>query len=152
MDHAPEARTSATLLGRLRRSPADEAAWCEFVDRYGRMIYRWCLRWKLQQVDAEDVTQIVLLKLADKMRTFVYDRARSFRAWLKTVTHHAWQDYADTRRRFPPGAGGSWPDEALHSAEAREDLVEHLQAERPIQGGQQVRRTLAGLAAGRRSD
>lgn len=34
--------TSATLLGRLRRAPADAAAWREFVDRYGPQILGWC--------------------------------------------------------------------------------------------------------------
>ena len=43
MDSAPEAPTSTTLLGRLRHAPADQAAWSEFVDRYGPKIYRWCM-------------------------------------------------------------------------------------------------------------
>ena len=39
------------------------------------------------------VTQIVLLKLATKLRDFAYDPSRSFRAWLKTVAQHAWLDF-----------------------------------------------------------
>lgn len=53
------------------------------------MVYRWCRRWHLQDADAEDVTQAVLAKLTGKMGSFEYDPARSFRAWLKTVAHHA---------------------------------------------------------------
>jgi RNA polymerase sigma-70 factor (ECF subfamily) len=67
-------------LGRLRHAPADQSAWGEFVDRYGRKIYGWCRHWGLQEPDAEDVTQDVLLKLAEKMRTFAYDASDSFRA------------------------------------------------------------------------
>jgi RNA polymerase sigma-70 factor (ECF subfamily) len=67
-------RTSPSLLGRLRAAPADEAAWAEFVERYGRVIYDWCRRQRLQEADAEDVTQGVLTKLAVRMRTFRYAR------------------------------------------------------------------------------
>ena len=47
--------------------------------RYGRKIYAWCRRWNLQEADTEDVTQMVLLKLAEKMRSFDYDTNKSFR-------------------------------------------------------------------------
>ena len=77
-------QTSASLLNRLRRDPNDQSAWNEFVNRYGPRIHAWCRHWNLQEADAQDVTQIVLLQLAAKMRTFVYDPSRSFRAWLKT--------------------------------------------------------------------
>ena len=84
-----ESKTSATLLARLRQVPADQAAWVQFTERYGRKIYAWCRLWNLQQADAEDLTQDVLLKLAEKMQTFDYDPAKSFRGWLKTVARHA---------------------------------------------------------------
>ena len=81
--------TRVTLLARLRLDPTDQAAWDVFVERYGRHIYRWCRRWKLQDADAEDVTQDILAKLSRTLRDFHYDPARSFRGWLKTVAHHA---------------------------------------------------------------
>src|SRR5262249_4153674 len=85
--------TRVTLLGRLRPDPGDQRAWAEFVEHYGRRVYGWCRRWGLQEADAQDVTQNVLLRLAGKMKEFSYDPARSFRAWLKTVTQHSWSDY-----------------------------------------------------------
>src|SRR5215216_2109392 len=97
MNAGETSHTSATLLARLRQLPADEAAWGEFTERYARKIYGWCRGWKLQEADAHDVTQTVLLKLAEKMQSFVYDPTRSFRAWLKTVTRHAWSDFWDGR-------------------------------------------------------
>jgi hypothetical protein len=36
----PTAPTSPTLLGRLGRLPADEGAWAEFAERYGRQAPR----------------------------------------------------------------------------------------------------------------
>jgi RNA polymerase sigma-70 factor (ECF subfamily) len=117
------------LLARLRLAPADQAAWDEFVARYGRKIYGWCRHWGLQEADAEDVTQEVLLKLSEKMRTFVYDSAGSFRAWLKTLTHHAWQDFVANRRRAGVGCGSTEVLQTLHMAKAREDLLQRLETE-----------------------
>ena len=70
-----ESRTSSTLLGRLRRDPTDQDAWGEFVNRYGPQIYGWCRKRGLQDADAQDVAQTVLVKLAVKMRDFAYDPA-----------------------------------------------------------------------------
>jgi RNA polymerase sigma-70 factor (ECF subfamily) len=119
--------TRATLLLRLRQGATDQAAWGEFVERYGRHIYRWCRQWQLQDADAEDVTQEILLKLAQKLRTFAYDPARSFRGWLKTVAHHAWRDFVDGRRRPEAAGGDGHVEELLGSLEAREDLAHKLE-------------------------
>ncbi len=127
MAGAGDSVTRVTLLGRLRRDPSDAAAWNEFVEHYGRKIYRWCRKWNLQEADAEDVTQNVLLKLAEKMRTFSYDPSRSFRAWLKTLTHHAWQDYLESLQRPGLGSGDSGVHEWLHSVEARDEVVQQLE-------------------------
>ena len=121
--------TSPTLLGRLGRVPADHAAWAEFAERYGRKIYGWCRRWGLQEADAEDVTQDVLLRLARKMRDFSYDPAHSFRAWLKTVTHHAWRDFVEARNRPGAGSGDTAVLEQLQTVQARDDLVGELDGE-----------------------
>jgi RNA polymerase sigma-70 factor (ECF subfamily) len=121
--------TRITLLGRLRRDPTNQAAWAEFVEHYGSKIYGWCRKWNLQEADAQDVTQNVLLKLAQKLREFTYDPERSFRAWLKTLTYHAWSDFLESRQRPGLGSGDSRVGDMLHSVEARDDLVKHLEAE-----------------------
>jgi RNA polymerase sigma factor (sigma-70 family) len=118
--------TRATLLARLRHDPSNEAAWDDFVEQYGRHIYRWCRQWRLQDADAEDVTQEILLKLARKLRDFVYDPKSSFRGWLKTVAHHAWRDFVDGRALARPTADEHiW--ELLQSVEAREDFIQRLE-------------------------
>ena len=129
MEVRPDSGTRVTLLGRLRRDPTDQAAWAEFVDQYGPRIYTWCRKWNLQEADAQDVTQNVLLKLARKMGEFTYDPSRSFRAWLKTLTHHAWSDFLESRARPGLGSGDSHAADILHSLEAREDLVRQLEEE-----------------------
>jgi RNA polymerase sigma-70 factor (ECF subfamily) len=120
------ADTSPTLLGKLRQDPTDQAAWERFVDHYGPQIYDWCRKWHLQDADAQDVTQNVLVKLAAKMRSFTYDPARSFRAWLKTITQHAWSDYVAGRQRPGAGTGDTQVLAKLETIEAREDLMKRL--------------------------
>lgn len=75
------------------------------------------------------MTQIVLLKLARRMRTFTYDPGRSFRAWLKTVTHHAWRDFVEGRARPGAGSGDTGVLELLHTLQARDQLVGELDEE-----------------------
>jgi RNA polymerase sigma-70 factor (ECF subfamily) len=123
---AADSMTGLTLLGKLRMDPDDQLAWHEFVERYGRKIFRWCRNWDLSATDAEDVTQIVLLRLAEKMRHFVYDPSRSFRAWLKTLTQHAWSDFVESQKRPGRGSGDTQMHDLLHTLEARDDLVKHL--------------------------
>ena len=119
--------TRVTLLAQLRHDPTDEAGWDEFVECYGRHIYRWCRQWKLQDADAEDVTQDILVKLTQKLRTFAYDPSRSFRGWLKTVAHHTWRDFADSRRHTRRAAGDGQVQEDMLTLEAREDLARKLE-------------------------
>jgi RNA polymerase sigma-70 factor (ECF subfamily) len=129
MGGAHDSGTRVTLLGRLRRDPTDQAVWAEFVEHYGGKVYRWCRKWNLQEADAQDVTQNVLLRLAEKLRDFRYDPSRSFRAWLKTLTHHAWSDFVEGRQRPGLGSGDSRVGALLYSLEARADLLQHLDEE-----------------------
>jgi RNA polymerase sigma-70 factor (ECF subfamily) len=122
-------KTDFTLLARLRQDPKDQAAWGDFVARYGPKILGWCRRWRLQQADCQDVTQEVLLKLNRLMATFEYDPARSFRAWLKTLAHHAWCDFVAQRRREGLGRCDSQLVAFLESSKAGADLAEDLQDE-----------------------
>jgi RNA polymerase sigma-70 factor (ECF subfamily) len=129
MSNGADSQTSSTLLRRLRQNPTDQAAWNDFVDRYGRMIYRWCRQWGLQEVDAEDATQNVLLDLARQMRTFVYDRNGSFRGWLKTIAYRSWCRLLEKRQR--PGSATCDPEtlNLLKSEAACEDFLAALARE-----------------------
>jgi RNA polymerase sigma-70 factor (ECF subfamily) len=118
--------TRITLLNLLGQDPSDQAGWDEFVERYGRHIYRWFRQWKLQDADAEDVTQDILVRLVQKLRAFAYDPSRSFRGWLKTVAHHAWRDFVDSRHARR-AAGDSQVQDLLLNLEAREDLARKLE-------------------------
>ncbi len=98
--------------------------------RYGPLILRWCRRWKLQEADAQDVTQTVLVRLAERLRTFEYDPAKSFRAYVRTLTHYVWCDFLEARKR--PGSTGTGDSEVLERMDqvaARDDLVTRLTEE-----------------------
>lgn len=118
--------TRASLLSRLRHEPNDQSAWDEFVARYGPQLVAWCRRWGLQEADAQDVAQAVLIRLAVKLRSFVYDPSRSFRAWLRLLARHAWSDFLAERRRAGSGSGDTRVVELLRSVEARDDLERRL--------------------------
>src|SRR5262245_54139401 len=119
--------TNVSLLGRLSRNPSDPRAWGEFVRQYGRRILDWCKRRHLQDADAQDVTQNVLIEVARQMQTFAYDPSRSFRGWLKTLTHSAWCDWLRKHHRQVHGQGGSQVTQLLNSVEARDELVRTLE-------------------------
>jgi RNA polymerase sigma-70 factor (ECF subfamily) len=126
MKQEPDLITSPSLLERVGQA-GDQTAWSEFVGRYGPKILAWCRHWQLQESDAHDVTQEVLLQLVEKLRRFQYDRTRSFRAWLKTLVHHAWQDFLARRGRAGLGSGDSAVWHSLQTVEARADLDRQLE-------------------------
>lgn len=122
-----QARTSVSLLEKLRHDPTDQAAWEAFVHRYAPTIYQWCRAWNLQEADAEDVTQRVLHRLANKFSSFVYDPSRSFRGWLRTLARHAWSDLSAAQQRAGAGSGDTAVVQILHAVEARESLEQRLE-------------------------
>ena len=113
-----DSRTSLTLLEALRQTPNNASAWEKFVWRYRPMIIAWCREWDLQGADAEDVAQDVLARLTEKLAQFQYDPSRCFRAWLKTVTQHAWSDMIAHRLR----GSDSRMIRRLESLDAQADL------------------------------
>jgi RNA polymerase sigma-70 factor (ECF subfamily) len=122
----PEPDTSLTLLDQLHHNPSDPQAWSLFVERYRPRIYNWCLTWGLKASDAEDVVQDVLVKLFGAMTKFQYDPERSFRAWLKTVTKHAWCDFIAARYK-EPGANARPIDAIADSSDAQSDLERQIE-------------------------
>lgn len=127
MESAP-ASTRVTLLHRLAADPRCQESWGEFVRLYGPVIRVWCQRWGLQECDAQDVTQTVLVRLTVKLPAFAYDQTKSFRGWLKTLTHHAWHDFVTDSAQRTRGSGDSAIMARLNSAEARTDLEARVEA------------------------
>src|SRR5262245_6278707 len=80
--------TRASLVLRLR-DPRDEAAWREFVDLYGSLVYGFLRKQGLQDADAADLSQEVLSAVAGAIGRLEYDPQRgSFRNWLFTIVRN----------------------------------------------------------------
>lgn len=89
--------TSVSLLERLR-TPADDAAWRQFVDLYTPLLCHWGRRAGLQDSDVSDLVQDVFTTLVRVLPEFEYDAHKSFRGWLKTILLNRWRNVAAGRR------------------------------------------------------
>lgn len=127
MSTLEQMQTRLSLLFKIAKpGPCDESAWSDFVDKYAPLIYQWCIRHNLQEQDAKDVTQQVLLKLAVHMPGFAYDPTKSFRGWLRTLTYHAWVDFLSEQRR---NRANSEVWKSLASESSREELLKRIDDE-----------------------
>jgi RNA polymerase sigma factor (sigma-70 family) len=107
--------TRPSLIARLG-DPADRAAWRQFVELYGGLVYGFARRRGLQDADAADLTQEVFLAVARAAGRWRFDRGRgSFRGWLHGITRHKIGKWLERRRRQPPGSGDT--DARLRLAE-----------------------------------
>ncbi|MGI9474857.1 MAG: RNA polymerase sigma factor [Rubripirellula sp.] len=80
--------TRSSLLIRLRDSRDDEA-WTEFTAVYEPVIYRMTRRRGMQDADAREIVQEVLVSVATAIDRFDISAAGSFRGWLSRVTRNA---------------------------------------------------------------
>lgn len=81
--------TQVTLLERIHDHD-DAGSWKQFVDIYGPLVMSYCQRRGLQETDAQDVAQEVMILVSKGIDRFRYDPERGqFRNWLGTVTHRA---------------------------------------------------------------
>jgi RNA polymerase sigma factor (sigma-70 family) len=127
VDATTTGQTRVSLLLRLKQAPQDQAAWQEFARRYEPRLRSWCQHWRLQDADAQDVAQTVLLQLLTKLQSFEYDPNGSFRSWLWTLAHHAWQDLIVRRRQALTNLDQGGTHDPLDSVAARDDLQVRLQ-------------------------
>lgn len=76
--------TRISLIRRIGDSN-DLPAWTEFCAIYERAIYETARRFGLQDADAHEVSQEVLLKVSHRVHEFNPDRDGRFRGWLAKV-------------------------------------------------------------------
>jgi len=106
------------LLVRVR-DPADQAAWHEFVEIYRPLILRLARQKGMQEADADDVAQQVLVAVARAVEQRPHDPKRAkFRTWLNRVAHNAILN-ALTRGRPDRGSGDSALLAVLNQHESR---------------------------------
>ena len=99
--------TRASLLARLG-DPEDRAAWQQFVELYGSLVYGFARQRGLQDADAADLTQEVLLAIAQTAGRWHYDpKQGTFRGWLYRITRNKIARLLQRRRVQPIGSGDS---------------------------------------------
>jgi len=102
---SPETRVS--LILRLPNA-SDADAWNEFVAIYRPVVFSLARRGGLQQADAEELTQEVLLAVASSVSRWQPDEQRGrFRTWLARITHNLLVNFLIQRRRRGWKCGGS---------------------------------------------
>lgn len=102
-----EPTTRPSLLLRLRDA-SDERAWSDFVAVYEPVIYRTVKRRGMQDADAREIVQEVLMSVAAAIDRFDITGNGSFRGWLNRITRNATIDRLRTvqsRREMIGGSG-----------------------------------------------
>lgn len=103
MTHVPE--TQPSLILRLRDA-RDQQAWATFLEIYQPLIYRIVRTRHVQDADAREVTQDVLMAVAGSIDRWEADPARgTFRGWLTTITRNLVVNFLIKQSRHPRGRG-----------------------------------------------
>lgn len=94
-----EYQTRQTLLAKIKNE-RDDKSWEDFSFYYSQYIYNIVRRMKLGHHDAEDLVQIILLKLWNKMPDFEYKPGKgAFRGWLCRVTQNETKNYLRSKNK-----------------------------------------------------
>ena len=126
--------TSLSLLERVKKQ--DQAAWYQLEQLYTPLVLRWCGQWGLKDADSEDRRQEVFTAVFNAIGAFRREPpAKTFRKWLRTITHNKVRDYWQRIKYQPAAAGGSdhqaWlnelpagpPDDEATAQEEESELV-----------------------------
>lgn len=117
------------MIYQITSGVADAQSWERFVYLYGPQILAWCRKYGLQDADARDVTQEVLLQVSRQVQRLQYDPARKFRGWLRAVVHGAWCQWVERNLGRERGAADTAMLTVLEQAPARDDLLARMEAE-----------------------
>lgn len=134
--------TRGTLLAAVK-SPENRLAWEEFVLLYRPVIYRMARRRGMQDSDAQDVTQDVLMRIAGSIERFELNQETRFRYWLRRVAKNAILN-AIAKRPRDPAAGGTVAKDLLDeqpavSPELEKELENEFQREQFLRAAKVVR-------------
>jgi RNA polymerase sigma-70 factor, ECF subfamily len=105
--------TSLSLVERLRQSPENES-WNQLADLYTPLIRAWLRRYDVQDSDADDLIQEVLLAVSKDLSEFEHaGQPGTFRGWLKAILINRLRKFWRARDRRPQARGDSEIDARL---------------------------------------
>lgn len=120
--------TRPSLLLRLG-DPSDQTAWEEFTSLYWPVIYRLARKRGLQDADAQDLAQKILLTLSRKIADWKpTTESGAFRGWLSVVTRNVTLNMLSRRKQDIPRGGTSMLQQ-LASLPEREDVDREFELE-----------------------
>lgn len=97
--------TSISLIERVR-GETDSPAWQRFVEIYRPLLMRWTHRFDVQNNDAEDLVQDVMLVVMRELPQFQHnERTGAFRNWLRTILVNRLRDFWRGRQYRPVATG-----------------------------------------------
>ncbi|WP_422927510.1 RNA polymerase sigma factor [Singulisphaera sp. PoT] len=118
---AEDVPDTTLLVFSFLNDAADAESRTLFFIRYGEAISGWCRKYGLQEADADDLAQDLLIAICTTMKATSFDRGKGpFRQWMKTVTRNACMDFY---RRKPPKVF----QELYEDIPARDDLERQFQ-------------------------
>jgi RNA polymerase sigma factor (sigma-70 family) len=122
--------TRLTLLTRIKDGK-DVAAWKEFMQLYGPVIYGFARNRGLQDSDSADIVQEVLRSVARSAHKLEYDPKKgTFRGWLYTIARNKVYNFLSSTKNKPKGGGDPDVAERLDSVpDHREDAEESWELE-----------------------
>jgi RNA polymerase sigma-70 factor, ECF subfamily len=99
--------TSLSLLNRLCRSPEAES-WNRLVDLYAPLLRAWLRKYDVQDADADDLVQEILIAVMKDLNTFEHGgHPGAFRGWLRAILINRLRNFWRGRGRRPQARGGS---------------------------------------------
>lgn len=107
--------TRQTLIRRIQ-DRGDDEAWEEFLQIYRRYIYAIIRNMNISKDDADDLVQLVSIKLLDSCSKQDMSEIRRFRSWLSTLTRNCVIDFVRKRSL----------DAERFEAAAKEDAMAYL--------------------------
>lgn len=114
--------TRASLILRLQNAD-DMAAWEEFRELYGPVVFRVARRRELQAADAENLVQEVLMAVAQSVSRWIERNDRgSFHAWLLRIAHNEAVNMLSQRATRALGQDGERGQELLNELSVRNDI------------------------------
>jgi RNA polymerase sigma factor (sigma-70 family) len=119
--------TRISLMARLGGPERDVDAWDEFVRMYAPHVIQWCRGHGLQETDAHDVSQDVLLRFWRQAATFRYDPEKTLRGYLRRMVVSAVSDWGEQLRRAGRLATGGPLESLLENKPARDDLAARIE-------------------------